>query len=181
MIKKPKPRTLEVPGLGTVVKDHSLDWYFSEPMPLALLNGASCRVVLDGYDDDPAQADFHGAIANLKAASFSVLRAAEQHVFQYYQDMADQIDDERVRIDKPAEVWQHVRFGDKPVVGRRAWGDRAVYVSLECGCDWEPEHGMQIVLRHGNLVTKVGPYDGHLSNADSYADASLENVIYRGM
>jgi len=28
----------------------------------------------------------------------------------------------------------------------------------------EDEHGLQVVLRDGARVTKVGPYDGHLTN-----------------
>jgi len=39
-----------------------------------------------------------------------------------------------------------------------------VYVSVECECSWEPEHGLQLVFRGGARVTKVGPYDGHLTN-----------------
>jgi len=49
--------------------------------------------------------------------------------------------------------------------------------TIECGCNWEREHGLQIVLREGLSVTKLGPYDGHLTNADS----SLESVVYRSM
>ena len=32
--------------------------------------------------------------------------------------------------------------------------------------------------RDGRAVTKVGPFDGHLTNADAYADSSLVGVIY---
>jgi hypothetical protein len=45
---------------------------------------------------------------------------------------------------------------------RIAGRDQRVYVSVECECDWEPEHGLQIVFRDGATVTKVGPYDGHV-------------------
>jgi hypothetical protein len=65
------------------------------------------------------------------------------------------------------------------MVSRRAYGDKGVYVSIECNCDWEPEHGLQIVLKNGSEVTKVGPYDGHLTNSDAYADSTLEGVVYK--
>ena len=65
------------------------------------------------------------------------------------------------------------------MVSRRPYGDRAAYVSLECGCDWEEEHGLQIVFKEGLHVNMVGQYDGHLTNADAYGDGRLENVIYR--
>lgn len=84
-----------------------------------------------------------------------------------------------VSRDAPAGVWKHVHFGSEAMVERRDAAVRTVYVSLECNCDWEVEHGLQIVLRHGNRVCKVEPYDGHLTNADAFNDPALEGVVYR--
>jgi hypothetical protein len=39
--------------------------------------------------------------------------------------------------------------------------------------------GLQIVFRDGTAVTKVGPYDGHLTNANATGRAELDDVIYR--
>ena len=86
-----------------------------------------------------------------------------------------------VVIPRAADVWAHVTLGREPIVSRRAYGDKGVYVSLECGCDWEREHGLQIVFKEGLRVNKVGPFDGHLTNSDAYADRSLEHVIYRSL
>lgn len=173
---------MNIPGLGEVTKDEQLGWYCSAPMPVALLRGQECRVVLEGYVEDIAKEQYHAAIANLLSSSFSVLRAAEQYVFQYYQEMNanwNPGDEEFIHIESASEVWRHIQLGTEPIVTRRGNGDRAVYVSLECNCDWEPEHGLQIVLRDGKVVTKVGPYDGHLTNSDAYADNALEHVVYR--
>lgn len=46
-------------------------------------------------------------------------------------------------------------------------------------CDWETEHGLQIVFKQGLKINKLGPFDGHLTNSDAYADKKLENVVYR--
>jgi hypothetical protein len=173
---------MNIPGLGELAKDERFGWYYSQPLKLSLLNGSECKVVVEGYDEDPQPLEFHAAIANLLACGFSVLKAAEQHVFKYYQDMNsnwDTSDEEYVPINSPSDVWRHVRFGSEPMVTRRAYGDKGIYVSIECNCDWEPEHGLQIVLKNGERVVKVGPYDGHLTNSDAYADDSLENVVYR--
>ncbi|WP_416136231.1 DUF6985 domain-containing protein [Aquabacterium sp. A7-Y] len=173
---------MNIPGLGEVSKDEQLGWYYSEPKYLALLKGELGRVVIDGYDEDEAPQQYHVAIANLLSSSFAVLQAAEQYVFQYYQDMNahwDSSDEEFLDIGSPPEVWRHVQLGSELVVSRRHYGDRGIYVSIECNCDWEPEHGLQIVLRDGKVVTKVGPYDGHLTNSDAFADDALENVVYR--
>ena len=45
-------------------------------------------------------------------------------------------------------------------------------------CDWEEEHGLQIVFKNGLTINKIGPYDGHCTNSDAYDDESLEDIIY---
>jgi hypothetical protein len=88
-------------------------------------------------------------------------------------------DDDFKPIESPADVWKCVHLGSQPTVSRRAYGDKGIYISLECGCDWEEEHGLQIVFKNGLKVNKVGPFDGHLTNSDAYDDESLEDVIYK--
>jgi hypothetical protein len=118
------------------------------------------------------------------SSTFSVLKEAETHIYQYYLDMNSywsSIDEEFISIKSPSEIWSHIQLGSEPIVSRRSYGDKKVYVSLECNCDWELEHGLQIVFKEGMKVCKVGPYDGHVTNSDAYDDESLENIIYRGM
>ena len=173
---------MNVPGLGEVEKDERFGWYSSRPMKLAVLGGEESKIVLEGYDEDPNKNDFHIAIANLISSSPAVLKEAEPYIYQYYQDISHYYsasDKNFVSIKSPAEVWAHVQLGAEPVVSRRSYGDKGIYVSLECSCDWEPEHGLQIVFKDGSTLCKVGPFDGHLTNSDAFADAKLENVIYR--
>ncbi len=111
-----------------------------------------------------------------------MLKEAEPYVFRYYQNCNsnwEPDDEEFVAIESPSDVWCHVQLGSEPMVSRRAYGDKGIYVSLECNCDWEPEHGLQIVFKNGLRVNKVGPYDGHLTNSDAYANGDLEDVIYQ--
>jgi hypothetical protein len=171
-----------IPCLGTVTKHVEFEWYYSHPMSVPVLDGKLCRIVVDGYDEDPKKDDYHMAIANFLSISPSVLREAEPHVFRYYQEMNDNWepdDNEFVAIESPRDIWHHIQLGTEPTVTRRSHGDRGIYISLECECDWEPEHGLQIVFKNGLRVNKVGPYDGHLTNSDAYADDSLEDVVYR--
>ena len=173
---------MNIPEIGTVTKDDEFDWYYSEPIAIPVLGGTDCRVVIEGYDDDPNKEDFHTAISNFLSADQSVLRDAEPYIYQYYErckDYYDPEDDEYVNIKSASDVWQHVRLGNEPMFTRRAYGDNGIYVSLECGCDWEQEHGLQIVFKNGIKVNKVGAYDGHVTNSDAYADDSLENVIFK--
>ena len=172
---------MEILGLGVVEKDHNLNWYRSKPMLVPVLGNKRCRIVVKGYDEDRKKEGFHTAIANFLSITPSVLEVAAHHVFQYYEACKANWgpdDKQFTKIKSAASVFRHVRLGSEPMVTRRAYGDKGVYVSLECGCDWEPEHGLQIVFKNGLRVNKVGPYDGHLTNSDAYASKKLEDVIY---
>ena len=170
---------MNISPLGAMTKDTEFGWYRSEPLVVPVLGGKQCRIVVEGYDDDAQKDDFRAAIAHFLAIDASVLKAVEGDVFQYYQDCKDGFDDdEMVEMESPAEVWDHVQLGDEPVVSRRSYGDEGIYISLECNCDWEEEHGLQIVFKNGQKVNKIGPYDGHLTNSDAYADETLEDVVY---
>lgn len=169
---------MQIPGLGNVTRDPQLNWYASEPVAVPVLGGISCRIMVEDYDDDPDKEAIHAAIERFLSAGPQVLREAEPHLFRYYRDCSEYVPD--LRIASPGEVWAHIHLGPEPVVSRRPYGDQRVYVSVEGACDWEEEHGLQIVFEEGARVSKVGPYDGHLTNADAYADARLEGVVYRG-
>ena len=105
------------------------------------------------------------------------LKEAEKYIFQYYEDLYDEEDD-CVKITKPEDVWNHIEFGDSLMVTRREYGDKLIYISLECSCDWEEEHGLEIVFKEGLKVNKIGSFDGHLTNSDAYANDELEDVVY---
>jgi hypothetical protein len=175
---------VQIPLLGTVARDERFDWLYSKPLSLSVFGAAEVRVVLDGYQEDGSKQDFHAPISAFLSLDATALKAAEKHVFSYYRDMNNAwnlSDDEYVRIDNPSEVWNHVQFGQEAFVSRRSYGDKGIYVSVECNCDWEPEHGLQIVFKNGAFISKIGPYDGHMTNADAYDDEQLENVVYRSI
>jgi len=110
----------------------------------------------------------------------AVLTDADENVFAYYSDIRKSGWGNPPAIAAADQVWHFVEFGTEAFVSRRAYGNKRIYISLECGCAWEREYGLQIVFRDGNSINKVGPFDGHLSNADSFDDPSLVSTIYAG-
>ncbi|MGH3660652.1 MAG: DUF6985 domain-containing protein [Micromonosporaceae bacterium] len=167
---------MRIPGLGVIEEDDSGE-YWSPPVLVPGLRGATCRLLVTGSDADLEKDDFHRAIRNFLAIDESVLQAASSSIFAYYQDVKTWSNrDTQVSIPSPDAVWDHIQIGAEAEVARG--DDEHVYVSVECECDWESEHGLQIVFRDGNTVSKVGPFDGHLTNAAAYARPDLEGVVY---
>jgi hypothetical protein len=171
---------VEVPGLGPVTES-DYETLVSAPVPVPLFGGASLPFFLEGYEDDEAPEDFHAAIRTFLSLDVSTLTAAAPAAFAYYQEMLEAFGeglDDFPRIAGPEEVWDHVTFDRHEVTVQRNGEGTPVYVSVECECAWEEEHGLQLVLREGARVTRVAPYDGHLTNASAYGRPELEDVVY---
>ena len=173
--------TLTFTETGPLEYDADLDEHRSRPMSIPLLNRTDAEIVIVGYLDDSSPTEFGDAIRNLLKCNRSTLLAASDDLYRYYADMKALVDDDRIpAITRPEDTWDHVRLGREVYIERRAYGDKRMYASIESGCAWEQEHGLQIVLRDGLSVSKLGPYDGHLTNADAFGDPSLESVVFRG-
>jgi hypothetical protein len=166
---------VEIPGLGPVTYDPRFGWYQSSPIRIRALGGVARAFTVEGYDDDPSQAEVHDAVTAFLGLDERVLRASATSIFDYYLDVRSDVGDEVgfPSISSPEDVWQHIVFGEV-AVGRDG---AAVFVSVESECSWEREHGLQIVFRAGRAVTKVGPFDGQYTNAS--ADGRGEDIIYR--
>ena len=82
---------MQIPGLGQVAADAELGWYRSQPLAVPVLGGTLCQIVLDGYDDDRQQEDFHEAIRTFLTLDPSVLAAATPAIFAYYRDVMNDV------------------------------------------------------------------------------------------
>ncbi len=169
---------MDVPGLGEVFEEADYGWHRSQPVSILMFGGQECEIVLVGYEEDAQKEDFHTAIGNFLTAGSEVLRKADASLFEYYKDHEKYLEGSIPEIKNFDQLWKHVRFAGEALISRRHYADQRIYVSLECGCDWEREHGLEIVLKEGCIVNKLGPYDGHLENSDAYGDARFENTVY---
>lgn len=171
---------MEIPRLGRFTEDE-YGSYRSDPVAIPVLWNATCHFVFAGYDDDPVQADFHTAVSAFLDLEEPVLMAAAPSIFEYYLDVVSDHGDDPVPvlIESAGDVLAHVHPGRDVEVRRDRYGDQRIYVSAECECDWEPEHGLQIVFRDGRTVTKVGPFDGHLTNPATYGSPEPDSIYRR--
>ena len=48
---------------------------------------------------------------------------------------------------------------------------------MACECEWEQEHGLQLVFRQGKKLTRVSDQDGHLTKADAYGIPDNEDKL----
>ncbi len=66
------------------------------------------------------------------------------------------------KLTKPEKVWEYINPTEIIVTKDRYKKRKGVFIQILCECDWEEEHGLQIVLKNGNELIRVSNQDGHL-------------------
>ncbi len=173
------PGTGTLPGMANPTKRvHELKRLLDELLATAandLPNEADLRSCLDG------------SVANFVRGGPQLLDEATSYLWAYYLSFAGSFSaEERAACGIPElpdsiDIWDEVDFEHPPEIdlGRGRYSPAPSYISFEGEVSWEREHGLQLVFEHGRRVCKVGPYDGHPTNAHAYADESLLDVVFK--
>ena len=162
------PKIVTLEPLGELLPDADIpEWLVSKPYPIRYFGGVALPVTFDCVEAG-VPPDAGSAVHAFLNLDDSARLAASSYVFKNYRDFADAIGDENVgcEIRDPREVWGFI----KPTeirISRRPRRDRAIYVQIVAECQWEPEHGLQIVYRDGSQLSRVSDQDGHLTWTDA--------------
>ncbi|WP_251007438.1 DUF6985 domain-containing protein [Tenacibaculum dicentrarchi] len=54
-----------------------------------------------------------------------------------------------------------------------------IYLNLACECEWEQEHGLQLLFKEGEKLTRISEQDGHITESDSYENPIIENNEFK--
>lgn len=171
---------MESKTLGTLEFDSERECRKSKPIKVAALGNVECVFTFPDLDAEAETVpnEFEDAVHNFMSLSNGWLECCSKYLWEYFHDVADAIGEEtvdlvaddtsmltRIEIDSDIEVTWDYDAND-------------VYVSLGGGCDWEIEHGLQITIRNGMHLAKVGDCNGHVTNADAYDRDDFKEVIY---
>ncbi len=165
---RPKPRVFSSIVLGRVRPDDYGDTWFAAPLSIPYFDGRALPVLLQDIGPSDAKR-IDAALANFLALTREDRLAASPAVLANCKEFLEAIgpDDEADKamygISDPAEIWQHVSNEELQVVKDDSDGEPAIYIALACACDWEREHGLQLVYRDGRTLTRVSAQDGHVT------------------
>ncbi len=103
------------------------------------------------------------------------------YAFQNFKEFASMVGEDDIPVQMKnlkshSEIWDFVT----PMctyLSRRPYKDKDVYVNLVCRCEWEKEHGLQLVFRQGKKLTRVSQEDGHLTEADAYGKPDSQDFL----
>lgn len=175
--------------LGTLTQDHSFaDWFVAEsPIGMPFFDGLPLGVTfmdVEAGTEAAFTAEADEALEAFRRLTTTDRRAASTRIQQNYQEMLDASDLDPLDVDDdtPDSIWRYVHPTEVYVVRRPAHPgalDRDVYVQVDCNCDWEHEHGLQLVFRRGRMLTRVSDLDGHLTDADAYGTPDADDAGLR--
>jgi Domain of unknown function (DUF6985) len=146
--------------LGPLKQDPNIpQWWYSKPVPVPFCSAKAIRFnVRSEADGDRYPPDVDEAVRNFLALTDQDRLAASERVFRHYRQSVSLIPETDLGVSEPDQIWQHVR-PTGVCVDRYDEGDGLVYVRLVCECDWEEEHGLQLLFRHGTTITLVGEHE----------------------
>ncbi len=165
--------------IGTLMQSEDFDdWWEGAPVPVPLFGGLLLPVIFMNYIPGPDEVlrEADAALAAFLNLSEEAARVeATPHVHRYYTDVLNAVDLDPLPIRTEADVWNHVQ--PKGVyLSHRHRRDNNAYVLVACDCDWEEEHGLQLVYRQGRALTRVSDQDGHVTEADAYDKPDSEDA-----
>ncbi|MEX3015856.1 DUF6985 domain-containing protein [Gymnodinialimonas hymeniacidonis] len=141
---------------------------------------------LTRWDPEPLPPDGQAAFDRFMALTPAALGPVSRHVFAYYQDMMRHLDGTGwpgvplPKIDRAEDVWEHVT-PEALSIERATPKSGPWFVGIEANVPWEVEHGLWMTWEDGDRIAYVGQVLGHLTNVATYADPSLEHVVFAGI
>ncbi|MBY6152003.1 hypothetical protein KUV47_02160 [Vannielia litorea] len=157
----------------------------SEPLAVPYFDGTVVdRDIYIDHHQEPSPEQAARALAAFARLTPADRLADSLHVYNYYRDFHQDVggeewlDEEMGVPAAPEEIWQHVTPGTVHLVIDPRHPDH-VYVVMSAKCVWEEEHGLMMIWEDGARLTKVGGYDGHVTNETAYDRPEYKGIVYK--
>lgn len=157
--------------IGPLTEDKQFTyWWKSQPVAVPFFDGEKLPVTFMNYapDDDPAfMQEADAALQSFLNFGEAERKAASAQVYKNCMDFlaavtTDEFDAPMLQMEEAAEVWQFVYPTD--IFVSRHPNTNVLYLQVACECEWEQEHGLQLVFKQGTELTRVSAQDGHLED-----------------
>ncbi|MEP2279728.1 hypothetical protein [Maribacter sp.] len=164
--------------------DRFEDWWKSSPIKIPFFDYKELDVVFIDLIPDKDETFITEADEALKSfleKSSSERLEISNYVFDNCEEFLEAIgyddEDEHLwQIKDSNKIWEYV-YPNRIYISRRSRRDKDIYLNIACRCDWEQEHGLQLIFRKGKQLTRVSGQDGHLTSSDAYATTDEEDFL----
>lgn len=173
IVTKPSPITqteIQSAVVGRLTNTEYDDWWTAiDEVDIPFFNNEKMPVSFTDFNPNEDHSFIEEAdelLRNFLAQDNSHRLTVSAYVYQNCMDFLDAIgyddaDDAMWKMKQPEEVWQFVKCTGL-YVSREPYEDKGVYLQLLCDCDWEQEHGLQLVYNKQGKLVRVSAQDGHV-------------------
>lgn len=171
--------------IGTLFQNDQFDdWWESELIAIPFFNKKPLRITFMGLvpesdlnfinEADQALKTF---LAKKSSDRIELSELAYQNCMNFLNEVGyDEADKPLWEINEKREIWNFI-YPQNMYVTRRNWRDKDIYIKVTCGCEWEQEHGLQLVFRQGKKLTRISDQDGHITEADAFDRPDKEDEL----
>lgn len=137
------------------------DLYESEPFEIPYFNNKRLKISYFGTADPKYFDSAEKVLKNFLDLTSDTRINDSLRVFAYYFQTLSYGYTKSLDIWNPSDIWNFVtpteimiEFDD----------DYEFYVCASCECDWEIEHGLQLIFKNGTTLTRASGHDGHVTD-----------------
>lgn len=177
--------TISCKNIGVLKQDERFeDWWESNPIKIPFFNQTELKVIFRDFileHDATFISEAERAFENFLIKEEKNRLSITDEVYRNFQEFVEEVGleylgDEIQNIKTKEEIWNFVYPSDIYIT-RRHRRDQDIYLEVTCECDWEPEHGLQLVFRKGKTLTRVSGQDGHITDADAHDIPDSEDKL----
>jgi hypothetical protein len=171
--------------IAQLTQDNDLsDWWKSEPFKIPFFDNQKLPIIFTGFEPENDRTfivEADKALTHFLKLTSDDRKTISELAYKNCMDFLDAVDfdeaDEPLRqIKDKNQIWNFIH-PTEIYVTRRPYQEPNMYVQVACECDWEQEHGLQLVFRQGKKLTRISDQDGHLTEADAYGKPDEEDEL----
>jgi len=167
--------------------DNISDWWKSEEIEVPFFGNKKLAITFLSYEPEHDKAfvdDADQALTNFFHLTtqdrISISNLAYKNCNDYIDAVGiNEVDESLRQIEDIHEIWKFIHPTDI-LVARRAYNEKDIYIMIACECEWEQEHGLQLVFRQGKKLTRISIQDGHLTEADAEDKPDEDDELLSG-
>lgn len=160
------------------------DWWKSEKTEIPFFENEKLAITFMDFEPEHDKTFIEEAdqtLINFLKLNLAYRNSISDLAYKNCKDFLDTVGYEKAdaplrKIKDHNEIWNFIH-PTEIYVTRRPYNDKDVYIILACECDWDQEHGLQLVFRQGKQLTRISGQDGHLTEADTYDKPDEEDEL----
>lgn len=180
-----KMKEIESKVIGKLIQNQEFDdWWESGFIQIPILDNKELKITFMDFvpeDDEEfiVEADkaLEKFLSKKQEEKWELSELVHKNCMEFLEAVGyDEMDKLLWDIKNKNEIWKYV-YPHEIYVTRRHRRDEDIYINVTCECEWEQEHGLQLVFRKGKQLTRISSQDGHITEADAYDRPDKEDEL----